>query len=62
MYFRNGKKTHQIRVHLSYIKHPILSDEKYGKAIDDFGPYLHAEKLSFVHPNGKKNDFYSTFT
>ena len=55
-------RTHQIRVHLEYIKHPVLSDEKYGKAIDDFGPYLHAEKLSFIHPNGKKNVFLCSIT
>ena len=50
-------RTHQIRVHLSYIKHPIIGDYTYG-----FNPHghellikaprvlLHAHKLSFKHP------------
>jgi len=50
-------RTHQIRVHLAYIKHPVLGDSKYGKQLDTFGQYLHAEKLSFTHPNGKKMTF-----
>jgi 23S rRNA pseudouridine1911/1915/1917 synthase len=52
-------RTHQIRVHLTYIKHPVLGDNKYGKKLDSFGQYLHAEKLVFTHPNGKKMTFYA---
>lgn len=52
-------RTHQIRVHLEYIKHPVIGDTKYGKKLDDFGQYLHAEKLSFMHPNGKKMTFHA---
>lgn len=47
-------RTHQIRVHLAYIKHPIIGDPVYGKVIDDFGQRLHAYKLSFVHPTTQK--------
>lgn len=45
-------RTHQIRVHLNYIKHPILGDPKYGYRKDDtsFGQYLHAYKLGLIHP------------
>lgn len=43
-------RTHQIRVHLAYIKHPILNDPFYGNGKDSFGQYLHAFKLEFDHP------------
>ena len=44
-------RTHQIRVHMAYIHHPVLNDNKYGnKIIDDTGQYLHAYYLSFIHP------------
>ena len=53
-------RTHQIRVHLKYIKHPIIGDPLYGKRIDDFGQRLHAAKLEFVHPiSGKDMVFES---
>lgn len=55
-------RTHQIRVHLSYIGHPVVNDPVYGhkKLIDkDFGQMLHAEKLGFVHPTTKE---YMEFT
>lgn len=55
-------RTHQIRVHLSYIGHPVVNDPVYGhkKLIDkDFGQMLHAEKLEFVHPTTKE---YMEFT
>lgn len=47
-------RTHQIRVHLAYIKHPIIGDPIYGKRIDDFGQRLHAYKLKLIHPTTKK--------
>lgn len=45
-------RTHQIRVHFSYINHPIINDSIYGyrKAIDDTGQLLHAHYLAFYHP------------
>ncbi|KAB3533151.1 RluA family pseudouridine synthase [Alkaliphilus serpentinus] len=46
-------RTHQIRVHLSYIKHPLLGDEVYGTKSSRFnlrGQVLHAKTLGFVHP------------
>lgn len=47
---RTGR-THQIRVHLSYIGHPILGDGIYGGSVDLIGrPALHAHSLSFDHP------------
>ena len=52
---RTGR-THQIRVHLSSIGHPILGDRTYGGGGDDAKrlglarPFLHAWRLSFRHP------------
>ena len=46
-------RTHQIRVHLSYIGHSVVNDPVYGKRkMDDkdFGQMLHAKTLGFVHP------------
>ena len=44
-------RTHQIRVHMAYINHPVMNDAKYGKSIiDSTGQYLHAYYLSFIHP------------
>ena len=46
-------RTHQIRAHMEFIKHPILNDPLYhpkGKNASEFGQYLHARTLSFTHP------------
>lgn len=45
-------RTHQIRVHMAYIGHPVAGDPVYGpkKAIGQGGQYLHARTLGFCHP------------
>ncbi|MGI8710355.1 MAG: hypothetical protein ACR2LA_05110, partial [Acidimicrobiales bacterium] len=46
-------RTHQIRVHLAAIGHPVLGDDRYRGARQSLPcprPYLHAEHLGFVHP------------
>ena len=46
-------RTHQIRVHMEYINHPVVNDPVYGfNKIDDkeFGQMLHAKEIGFVHP------------
>ncbi len=46
-------RTHQIRVHMAYIKHPLVGDRVYGPAKQSLakdGHMLHAEVLGFVHP------------
>ncbi len=46
-------RTHQIRVHAKYIKHPVVGDIEYGFKNQKFklnGQLLHARKLEFVHP------------
>ena len=56
-------RTHQIRVHMRSIGHPIIGDRAYGKAgtIGDPGrPWLHARQLSFTHPvSGEMIDIVS---
>lgn len=47
-------RTHQIRVHLSHIGHPIVGDPVYGHKIDNFGQYLHASQLTLMHPKTQK--------
>ncbi|KNY26462.1 RluA family pseudouridine synthase [Pseudobacteroides cellulosolvens] len=51
-------RTHQIRVHMSYIGFPVMGDEVYGrrnKSIDTDGQVLHAKILEFVHPVSCEN-------
>lgn len=45
-------RTHQIRVHLSSIRHPVVGDRLYGGAADpELGRYfLHAHRIEFEHP------------
>ena len=50
-------RTHQIRVHMNYINHPVVNDPVYGyKKLDDkeFGQMLHAKEIGFVHPITKE--------
>jgi 23S rRNA pseudouridine1911/1915/1917 synthase len=61
--FPKTGRTHQIRVHMKYIGHPLMGDEVYGRAKEDeiFGikrQMLHALSLSFYHPRtGQKMKF-----
>ena len=69
-------RTHQIRVHLSYVNHPVVGDETYGikNKFKINKQLLHAYKLKFIHPiSGEKleitdefpkrfNDFISFFS
>jgi len=55
-------RTHQIRVHMAYIGHPVVGDTVYGYKKQRFkleGQLLHAALLGFVHPVTKK---YMEFT
>ena len=49
-------RTHQIRVHMAYINHPVVGDPLYGPkdVIGTEGQFLHAQKLTFQHPTTKK--------
>jgi len=54
-------RTHQIRVHLNYIGHPVVNDPVYGsrKIYDkDFGQMLHSKSIRFIHPITKKEIYY----
>ena len=50
-------RTHQIRVHMAYIGHPIVGDSIYGQKKPELGmstQCLHATKLVFIHPKTNK--------
>ena len=51
-------RTHQIRVHLKHLGHPLLGDELYGKRGKHPRQMLHAWRLGFTHPRtGKPMEF-----
>jgi len=54
-------RTHQIRVHMAYIGHPVLGDMVYGRKKPELGmssQCLHAQKLCFLHPStGERMEF-----
>lgn len=54
-------RSHQIRVHLSSIGHPIVNDNKYGKIENDGRLFLHAKSLSFLYPCSDQPFHISTF-
>lgn len=49
-------RTHQLRVHMKYLGHPILGDRVYGGEKAD-RLYLHAEKLEITLPSGERKTF-----
>lgn len=49
VYPKTGR-THQIRLHLSHIGHPIYADFLYGVPIEGERAYLHCKRLTFLHP------------
>jgi len=53
--FPETGRTHQLRVHLSYLGHPILGDDKYGKKNNFSRLALHAQGIRFQHPFTKKS-------
>ncbi len=55
-------RTHQIRVHMAHIGHPVAGDPVYGpkKVITRLGGQcLHARKIGFIHPDGRYLEFSS---
>lgn len=52
-------RTHQIRVHMKYIDHPIVNDPVYHKKKgNSFGQLLHSKSIEFIHPiTGNKLSF-----
>lgn len=55
-------RTHQIRVHMQYIGHPVYGDPQYGLRRDDtaYGQYLHAKVLGFVHPRTGEEMYFES--
>lgn len=55
-------RTHQIRVHMRWLGHPIVGDKTYGVKNEEFnlvGQLLHAGKIGFIHPKSRE---YMEFT
>ena len=50
-------RTHQIRVHLSYINHRVTNDPVYGEG-NEFGQMLHSYSIKFIHPITKKELYF----
>ena len=45
-------RTHQIRVHMKYINHPVFNDPLYtNDKCTEFGQFLHSSEMEFIHPN-----------
>lgn len=47
-------RTHQLRVHLAFLGHPVLGDTKYGKNNEFSRLALHAKSIGFIHPRTAK--------
>lgn len=62
VYLETGR-THQIRVHMKYINHPVVGDPVYGKedkVLAPNGQLLHAKSLSLVHPKTNELMFFDS--
>lgn len=58
--FPQSGRTHQLRVHMAYLKHPILGDDKYGEVQSFSRLALHAQSIGFYHPELKTFMEFST--
>jgi len=61
LYPKTGR-THQLRVHMAHLGHPILGDEKYGRKATFPRLALHAQSIGFLHPANKKFIEFSSKT
>lgn len=54
-------RTHQIRVHMKYIGYPVHNDPVYtNKKCTEFGQFLHAKELDFIHPITKRKMHFTS--
>lgn len=53
-------RTHQIRVHMKYINHPVFNDPLYtNDSCTEFGQFLHSSEMEFIHPTSKEKMKFS---
>jgi 23S rRNA pseudouridine1911/1915/1917 synthase len=52
--FPKTGRTHQLRVHMAHLRHPILGDDKYGRKTTFPRLALHAQSIGFTHPITKQ--------
>ena len=52
--FPQTGRTHQLRVHMKHLGHPILGDDKYGRREAFSRLALHAQSIGFIHPTTKQ--------
>ena len=53
-------RTHQIRVHMKYINHPVFNDPLYtNDNCTEFGQFLHSSEMEFIHPASKEKIKFS---
>ena len=54
-------RTHQIRVHMAYIGHPVYNDPVYtNDECSEFGQFLHSYSMEFIHPTTKKKMYFES--
>ena len=52
-------RTHQIRVHMAYIGHPVYNDPVYtNDKYSEFGQFLHSYSMEFIHPTTKEKMYF----
>ena len=52
-------RTHQIRVHMTYIGHPVYNDPVYtNDKCSEFGQFLHSYSMEFIHPTTNKKMYF----
>ena len=54
-------RTHQIRVHMNYIGHPVYNDPVYtNDKCSEFGQFLHSYSMEFIHPTTKEKMYFES--
>ena len=60
MLFPQTGRTHQLRVHMAHLGHPILGDDKYGTQKSFNRLALHAQSIEVTHPTTRQRIAFSS--